>query len=47
MQASPQACWASIPLPQATISLGHFMVVFLSIAELSHQRSILMACTGQ
>lgn len=32
MQASPQACWASVPLPQAPISLGHFRVVFLSIA---------------
>lgn len=30
MQASPQALWASIPLPLATISLGHFTVVFLS-----------------
>ena len=31
MQASPQAHWSSIPLPQAPISLGHFRVVFLSI----------------
>lgn len=31
MRASPQAHWASIPLPQAPIGLGHFGVVFLSI----------------
>lgn len=31
MRASPQACWASVPLPQAPIGLGHFGVVFLSI----------------
>lgn len=47
MQASPQARWASIPLPQATISLDHFTVVFLFITELSHQRSIFMAWAGQ